>query len=335
MDIPVVAPVTSEKGEHESPKVPFFKNKSSLGIVSALLALLLLFAVAGLYWWMTTKDGSVFPKNATVTVSLGFVPASPLVALNTDRTSFEANTLNALFPGKLVIDRVVTKKGEYLLILDPVNSIANVVMRSKGDSGGAFVAVTDSSTMKFDLSYDEKTDTLVYLSKKLATPEEFLVTRDWDVTTFSAGVEQVIGKGLHAEVVPGKDAVMAGTFAGVLSWIPLKGGNATVLMEREQAWTFGVHANGRELALYNPTAVQVDRIDLSRGPENTRVIESLASGSRPASLTYMRDKIVLALPDSAQSSTTFMIAGDTAKTIEVKNLYPDVPSAAYNLTIEL
>ncbi len=324
----------SDSSEIVSPDASVLRHKKKVAII-AVVSILVLVLAGGFYWWMTTKNESVFPKNATVTVSLGFVPASPLVSLNADRTSFEANTLATELPGKLVIDRVLTKKGEYLLVLDPVNSVANIVMRSKETGGEPFVAVTDSPTMKFDISYDEKTDTFVYLSKKLATPEEFLTTRDWDVTTFSAGAEQVIGKGLHAEVVPGKDAVVSGTFAGVLSWIPLKGGNATVLMEREQAWVFGVNSNGKELALYNPTTVQVDRIDLSRGPENAHSVKSLALPSRPASLTYMRDKIVATLPDSAQSSTTFVIAGDATKTLEVKNLYPNVPSAAYNLTIEL
>lgn len=305
-------------------------------MVSAGGVVLLLLILGALYWWFMGRDaGTLFPKDAAVMVSLGYVPASPLVTLNTERTGFEASSLAPELSGKLVIDRVVSKKGEYLLVLDPVTSVANIVMRSKEAGGEPFVAVTDTPTMKFDLSYDEKTDTFVYLAKTLATPEAFLTTRDWDVTVFHEGAERVIGTGLHAEVVPGKDAVVVGTFAGMLSWISLEGGSPVVLMEREQAWVFAVHAHGKEIALYNPSTNQIDLLDMSGGPENVRVKKSLASYSRPASLTYMKDAVVLALPDNTQSSTTFRIAGDGEKAVSVKNLFPDVPSAAYNLTIEL
>lgn len=321
----------------EQPPLPVDQQTppKKLLMLSAGGLLLLLLIAGGVYWWFLNNDsGPLFPKNATVMVSLGFVPASPLVSLNAERTNFEANTLAPELSGKLVIDRVVSKKGEYLLILDPVTSVANIVMRSKESGGEPFVTVTDTSTMKFDLSYDEKSDTFVYLSKKLATPEEFLTTRDWDVTTYSGGVEKVIGTGLHAEVVPGKNAVVVGTFAGVLSWIPFAGGNPVVLMEREQAWAFTVRPNGKEIALYNPSTNQIDVLDVSGGPEKMQVKKSLASYSRPASLAYMGDAIVLALPDSAQSLTTFRIAGDKRE-LQVLNPYPDVPSAAYNVTIEL
>jgi hypothetical protein len=307
-----------------------FRKRIILGVLGAVVLL----AVGGMWWWFVGRDAAtMFPKDATVMVSLGFVPASPLVLLNAERTGFAPHTLAPELSEKLVIDRVVTKKGEYLLVLDPVTSVANVMLRTK--EGEALVAVTDSATMKFDLSYDEKSDTVVYLSKKLSAPEEFLQTRDWDVTTFSAGTEKVVGTGLHAEVVPGKGAVIVGTYGGALSWIPVSEGSPVSLMEREQAWTFAVRPNGKELAVYNPTLNQIDRIDISQGPENVRTVESLNISGRPASLTYLKDKVVVALPDRAQSKTTFMIAGNGAHTLEVQNLYPDVPSAAYNLTIEL
>ena len=303
--------------------------------IIAIVGTLLVLASVATYVFLTERTKQYpFPKSAEVMVSLGYVPASPLVSLSMDRAHFEPRSFAGVPEGSFVIDRVAAASGEYLLVLDPATSVSNIVRREQTAEGERLVPITESRTLKFDLSYDPATDTFVYLSKAITTPEEYLATRDWDVTLFRRGAEMMIGTGLHAEAVPGANAAIVGSFDGKLSWRDLDGIEEVLMTEREQAWLFAVKKDGTELALYNPLTQQVDRFDVTQGARALSPVASQAVLGMPASIAYANDSVVIARSNPEQSATLFSTAGSTREWT-VPHPVPSVASSAYNLTIDL
>ena len=300
--------------------------------ILAIVGVIVILAAAAYWVFVEQANRLPFPKEAEVTVSLGYVPASPLVSLSQDRARFVPRTFAGVPEGSFVIDRIATASGEYLLVLDSNTSVSNI-MRSQGD-GAELAPVTTSQTMKFDLSYDPATDTFVYLSKSLATAEEFLTTRDWNVTVLRAGTERTIGTGLHAEAVPGANAAIVGSFDGTLSWRDLDALEEVLITKREQAWVFAVKPDGSELALYNPLTREVDRFDVTQGARALRPLASEKVLGDPSSLAYLNDSIVVSRSNPEQSATIFSTAGSTRE-LTVPHPVPGVASSAYNLSIDL
>ncbi|MBU0750235.1 hypothetical protein KKH15_01835 [Patescibacteria group bacterium] len=293
--------------------------------VMVVTALALVAIVAGAWWYWMTQNQSPFPVGAKVSVSLGYVPASTLFTLSDADREFTQVSVPGVAEGNIVIDEVSVVGQSYYLELDPETGFANLYAADG-------TPVTRSQSTKFNVLYRSKTNSFVFLSKKLGSPEEFLVTQEWNVVESDMdGNETVLGTGLHIEFA--SDTLLIASRDGSLVMMG-SDGVKTELLRQEQSWIFTTQATGSEVAVYNALAGAVDIYTLNAEAAKLVYRDTQEVVSRPSAMAYAGDRLVYATGTLDGTGTAFGTVG-SSRVLTVQHPNPEQPSSAYNLKISL
>ena len=301
VSVPVEASVAVPK-----PRPPFLFVGIGVGI------LVLAAGIAGA-WYLYSQNNFFgnLPKGAEIDVVQGIVPAGEVFALEESDTLARVESPLA---GTQVMDKVEDEAITYYLLGDPTTLTSDIYRESEG----AVTKVTNSATLKFDLTFDPVSKSFAYLSGKVAsTTLTTFATTKWNLTVFSEanGERALEGTGRAPMLLPGGHQLLVGD-AGNIAIVDTSTGQRRVLLTAASAAPFAVTSDGKTLALFNRTTGALDYFTLAGMSASYE--RSVKVTGLPTALAFAgAKKLIMVTSTEDRSAQYFSVVG--GKTLEVPN----------------
>lgn len=291
-------------------------------IALGAIILVLLVASIGIYFSKYHGFFNALPKNAQVGLVLGIVPAGNSFMLEQDKTLVSVASPR---PEMQVMGRVGNGDTTYYLLGDPSTLTSNIYR----DVEGTLTQITDSPTLKFDLTFDSASGTFAYLSSVAAsTTLEAFVTAPVHLSVFTEAVGErtLPGTGHMLALLSGGGHLLIGN-EGAIELVDVETGTRVPLLTLQDNSPFAVSEDGTVLALFNAVTNAIDYFSLSGASASYDRSERVAGV--PRALVFAGKKLVMAASTGDRSKIQVSIVGGVS--LEVLN--PAVPSAPQKLII--
>jgi hypothetical protein len=180
------------------------------------------------------------------------------------------------------------------VILNSNRTTSNIYSEKLATQNATPTQVTNTPTIKFQLSYDAPSHMLAFVSGTITNLQNLATNTNWNVSVLNTvtGVQKVIGKGTYPAVLPGGIMVIVNT-QGSLSVINDVTGKEVKLLSLAAHAPFAVSSDGKTLALYNPTTKNIDYFDISQ-ILSASYTHSQPTPFVPTTMTYTNGTLLLA-----------------------------------------
>lgn len=293
MDTPFAAAPASRSGSFTP------KQLRIAAIATGILAVLIVAYAAYRYW----HGPSFLPAAYQVTVASDDLPLTPAYTFNT--RSKELAPLSVEAQGTAtVVDGAQGEANAYYLIGDPSLSSSNLYRQDLADKARGLETLTNSDTLKFDLSYDERSGSAAYV---VADGEARRVVV-WSPLTKE---EKDLGPGMHPTLLPGGFFVVLEREGKIVS-VRVETGDEYEVLNLQQDAPFAVDAANMKVALYNPIIGAIQQFSV--GNSIGAAYESDApSTAAPAELLYSEGAPISAGVDEATGELVVSSGGKDAR----------------------
>lgn len=238
--------------------------------------------------WCLYQTYAVRTSDQHLYLSFGPLPFGQMYALKDDPTQLAPRLVNAGGRSLPVLAAEEAADGSvlYILFTDPASKVSQVY-RQLPD--GTLTALTSTPTLKYNLSYDDESKSLVYEETDESDEEQLARIADHQIVFLSldSGTPTPIGVGTRPILLPGGRQALVLT-QGRLLMLPTVPGAAS---ESGLAVMLGslmaVDADGTRAAVYNPSTHSIDFFSISESPSPFAYQRSMPIEYLPTALGFV------------------------------------------------
>lgn len=217
-----------------------------LGAVAAL--------IIGYLFYRQWHGPSFLPAAYQVTVASDDLPLSAAYTFNTRSKEITPFLVEAQGTS-VVIDAALDDTHGYYLIGAPGFKSSNLYRQERANAGRGLEALTNSDTLKFDLSYDERSGVVAYV---VADGDARSVVV-WDPNTKE---EKDLGSGMRPTLLPGGFFVIIERDGKIVS-VRVETGDVYEVLDLAEGAVFAVDAANMKVALYSPVIGKVQQFSIA------------------------------------------------------------------------
>jgi hypothetical protein len=195
-----------------------------------------------------------------------------------------------------ILDEASDASNAYYLIMNSDGLSSNLYRENVAHPTASPVYLTNTPTLKFQLSYDVPSHMLAFVSGTILKQSDVEGNPGWSVTLFNTvnQTQKVIAIGTNPVVLPGGIMVLLRNHNYILV-VNSVTGVETVLLPIAPGAPFAVSNDAQTLAVFNPTTKEIDYFDisniLSASYERSEVARLI-----PTAMTFSKGNLYLAGP---------------------------------------
>jgi hypothetical protein len=313
MDTPTT--ITPAASQHSKfPLTPI--QRRSLAIVVLIAAVALIGYFAYRHW----QGSQLVPAGQMVTIASDGLPLAAMQRIDLEDGSLVP--LNTEGQGTaVVLDAAHTDAKGYYLIGDPGFSRSNLYRQDRENPGVGLEELTHSTTLKFDLAYDDLSGVAAYVSVPEAGGDGHITV--WSPLTKK---ETDIGAGMHPVLLPGGFFVVLERDGKVMS-VNVETGEAYELLSLAPDAVFAVDAQNMKLALYVPALGTIQQFSIANSV-GASFESAIQAPSAPGEMAFSGGALVTGTID-AGTGELVLARGD-----ETFRVHPPAPLPGdYKLSI--
>jgi hypothetical protein len=219
----------------------------------------------------------------------GSLPGAQLYTISKEKVIpiFSLNDKGEKFA---VIDQITHKDGTTDYILDANDSpFTSQIYRKYPD--GTVTKLTNSKTLKHQLTSDHISGKLAYLSAPITSTKSLFVKTDWNITLLSEDKEKILGSGTQAFIIPGGREVLV-VSSSTLGVLTLTTNKTQVLAPLPSGTLVSFDSATKTIALYNTVTKQVDLFTL-KSNNSISYTKSISINSKPTALSIKKGEPVV------------------------------------------
>ncbi|MEO6536861.1 MAG: hypothetical protein ABIT47_04150 [Candidatus Paceibacterota bacterium] len=253
MDTPTTVPQLFQTDKHRT-----LKGVALAIIVIAALVTIVEFGIPLLH---NKANSTAFA------VSIGPVPVSVLYTIDAKTNTFLPLTVRTDDGKELYavdVQKGLNGSWYYILTESLTSSLGNLYVK-KAD--GSVTKLTDSATIKYNLSFDPNSGKLAYQSKKSTRiSANFAENQKWDLTVYDASLnsETIVGEGLNPHLSADGVSVIF-QHGNILEAIALGSRATSTVMKLATGDLYAVSNDATLLSVYNSRTHQIDTFALTHG----------------------------------------------------------------------
>ena len=230
-------------------------------------------------------------QSGNLVVSLGVTPgAAPLYSVNKETSSVTLLTLPVKGKNHSVIDMVKAADGStYYLVAESTKPVSNLY---KKGVDGTITALTNSGTMKYNLSYDAKSQKLAYQELMFTNAQDFVSNNQWDLVLYDLqeGTGSTVAKGMNPVLMPGGEGILYENGSNII-FEDLNTSATTSVLQLPENEPYAISPDVKTIAAYNLTTHAIDEYELVNGA-SPNYVRSIPAKIRPLVLAYVNGTLL-------------------------------------------
>lgn len=258
-----------------------------IALVAGAIAVVIIGCLAYRYW----HGPSFLPAAYEVTVAADDLPLSPAYAFNTRTKEVVPFSVDAQGTA-VVVDVARDDNYSYYLVSDPGFTSSNLYRQDRANEARGLETLTNSDTLKFDLSYDTRSGTVAYVA--VVDGEKHIVA--WSPVTKE---EQDLGPGMHPTLLPGGFFVVLEREGKIVS-VRIETEDEYEVLNVEADAPFAVDAENMKVVLYNPIVGMLQQFSIANSiGADYEADADMPVSAAPGELLYSEGAPVRAARDEA------------------------------------
>jgi hypothetical protein len=238
-------------------------------------------------------------------------------------------TVNGKAENAIDIRRLADGSTLYILIDSTTEFISNLYRVS---STGDIEKITDTPTVKFNLSVNTFGDRAVYQEGKVTKVEELATRVAWDIVETNLGTKRTTK--LTSGEMPHYTASGAVYFirdGSVFSVAPGGSTTGTAQLRTNNSRVYAVNSGGTKVAFYNPITASIDVFEITRNATPS-YMASVKVATAPTVLGFLDEEVVSVTAGSTKDGSHIFVSNyvksdqkswsiDNPKTLQPERLY--------------
>lgn len=314
-----VPPIQAPENKHSSAQV----RLKRIALIAVILAAIVMIIEFGSIYF-NKQTGNV-PVESTLVVSIGSIFVSPLYKIDLAAGMFVPFTVAV--EGKSLPALDVIKTGDdtwyYLLAESPETPVVNLYVKK---SDGSVARLTESSTVKYNLSHDSISGKLMFQSLSYESNSDLSEDKDWDLIVYDSTLmsEITVGIGRNPKILPGGQVALFESGRELQSTIIGSNATSSTGISLRDSGPYAISTDGSQLAIYNLTTREIDLYSLNQ--TSASYLSSISAIGIPAALGYVHDSLYESHVSQKDAQRFFSFSSMTNTSLKQLNI-PAFPNS--------
>lgn len=280
------------------------KLKTKTLALVALALLVILIVLGGLFFYFSGKfnsQKSLLPnlQGKTIGISFGYLPVGVLFSVPTTSAT---STPSIFTVSKTSKDQVLSIAGDasttYYLILSSDQLSSNLFVSLTKDTTRTLTQLTNSPTLKFNLSYDPGSHMLAYQDVSIKSAIQLRENPQWKISTFNIFTrkESTLTSGTNPQLVAGGQYLFYMSTSSIDAMATLASSSPrNILGNSPYNTAYAYNPQTKTIAIYNPSTKEIDFYDVSE-VTSVSYLHSTPTSFYPTAMTYDGTVLLIAGP---------------------------------------